>query len=76
MRIDHSKIMFLRLFINNLFMRQHIKIQNISNTIYVNKYEINNIKFLRLFTNVVVTYRFENSEDELSDFSPLYPFVI
>ena len=57
-------------------MRQHIKIQNMSNTIYVNKYEINNIKFLRLFTNVVVTYRFENSEDELSDFFPLYPFVI
>ena len=57
-------------------MRQHIKIQNISNTIYVNKYEINNSKFLRRFTNVVVTYRFENSEDELSYCFPLYPFAI
>ena len=63
MQIDHSKIIFQHLYIHDLFMRQYIKIQNISN---INKYEINLIEFLNIWTNVVVAYEFENSEDVLS----------
>ena len=40
-----------------------LKIQNISN---IDKYEINLIEFLNIWTNVVVAYKFENSEDVLS----------